>query len=125
MRKGVVVCGANGERGLVLEKLVEEFAKKNQSKIIQFSACSVAVSPLMMTMSGIDTTKLVTINGCRNRCADRILENNGMKSEHSCVLDDVAQREIGPCKATCSYAFAPPPEDEIKRFLEKCTKALV
>ncbi|MGD1061429.1 MAG: putative zinc-binding protein [Methanomassiliicoccales archaeon] len=105
MRKGVVICGANGERGFVLEKLVEEFSKKNQSKIIQFSACSIAVSPLMLSMSGVDPNKLVTINGCRNRCADRILESNGMKSEHSCVLDDVAQREIGPCKATCSFAF--------------------
>lgn len=125
MRKGVVVCGANGERGFVLEKLVEEFSKKNQSKIVQFSACSIAVSPLMLTMSGVDDGRLVTINGCRNRCADRILENNGMKSEHSCVLDDVAQREIGPCKATCSFAFASPPEDEIKRFLEVCSKALL
>ncbi len=125
MRKGVVVCGANGERGFVLEKLIEEFSKKNQGKIVQFSACSVAVAPLMLTMSGVDQTKLVTINGCRNRCADRILENNGMKSEHSCVLDDVAQREIGPCKATCSFAFSPPPEDEIKRFLDVCSKALL
>ena len=124
MRKGVIVCGANGERGLVLEKVIEEFAKKNQSRVVQFSMCSVAVSPLMLTMSGLDEKKLVTINGCRVRCADRVLENIQMKAEHSCVLDDVLERNVGPCKTTCDFSFASPPTEEVKKFLEVCTKAL-
>ena len=124
MRKGVCVCGANGERGFVLEKTIEEFAKKNQSRVVQFSVCSIAVSPLMLSMSGVDMNQLVTINGCRNRCADRILEKNGQKSSRSCVLDDALQREVGPCRITCDYSFDNPPEDEIKRFVAICTKAL-
>ena len=124
MRKGVIVCGANGERGFVLEKVIEEFSKKNQSRIVQFSMCSVAVSPLMLTMSGLDESKLVTINGCRNRCADRTLEKNGMKAEHSCVLDDVLERDIGPCRTTCDFSFPAPPEGEVKKFAAVCSKAL-
>ncbi|HTY47089.1 MAG TPA: putative zinc-binding protein [Methanomassiliicoccales archaeon] len=124
MRKGVIVCGANGERGLVLEKVIEEFAKMNQSRIVQFSMCSVAVSPLMLTMSGLDEKKLVTINGCRNRCADRVLEKIQMKAEHSCVLDDVLERDVGPCRTTCDFSFPAPPEGEVRKFAAVCSKAL-
>ncbi len=124
MRKGVIVCGANGERGLVMEKVIEELAKKSQSRVVQFSMCSVAVSPLMLTMSGLDHDKLVTINGCRNRCADRTLEKNGMKAEHSLVLDDVLERDVGPCRTTCDFSFPAPPEDEVKKFAALCGKAL-
>jgi len=124
MRKGLIVCGANGERGFILEKVVDENSKKNQSKIVQFSMCSIGVSPLMLSMSGVDPTKLVTVNGCRNRCADRVLESNGLKAEHSCVLDDVLERQVGPCQTTCKFEFAPPPDDEVKRMAAKITEAL-
>jgi uncharacterized metal-binding protein len=124
MRKGVVVCGANGERSVILDRAVETFSKKNQSRILQFSACSIGVSPLMLSMSGADTTKMVTINGCRNRCADRILEKIGVKPEKSVVLDDALQREVGPCRSTCSFDFPDINEDEIKRFAALMTSAL-
>lgn len=124
MRKGVVVCGANGERSVILEKAVELFAKKNSSRIIQFSACSVGVSPLMLSMSGADTSKMVAVNGCRNRCAERILEGMGIKAERSVVLDDVLQREVGACKATCSFDFPDVDEDEAKRFAALMGSAL-
>jgi uncharacterized metal-binding protein len=116
MRKGVVVCGANGERSVILEKAVEAFSKKNQSRIMQFSACSIGVSPLMLSMSGADTTKMVAVNGCRNRCAERILANLGITAEKSVVLDDVLQREVGACKFTCSFDFPNINEEEVGRF---------
>jgi len=124
MRKGVVVCGANGERSVILEKAVEAFSKKNQSRIIQFSACSIGVSPLMLSMSGADTTKMVAVNGCRNKCAERILGNLGITAERSVVLDDVLQREVGACKFTCSFDFPNINEEEVKRFAALMSSAL-
>lgn len=124
MRKGVAVCGANGERSVILERAVEAFSKKNQARIIQFSVCSIGVSPLMLSMSGVDTSKMVTVNGCRNRCADRILEKMGVRPERSVVLDDALEREVGACKATCSYDFPGINEDEVKRFVALMTAAL-
>lgn len=124
MRRGVVVCGANGERGVIIERAVESFAKKNSSRIIQFSACSIGVSPLMLSMSGADTSKMVAVNGCRNRCAERILERMGVKAERSVVLDDVLQREVGACKATCSFDFPGINEEEVMRFAALMSSAL-
>jgi len=124
MRKGVVVCGANGERSVILEKAVEAFSKKNQSRIIQFSACSIGVSPLMLSMSGVDTSKMVAVNGCRNRCAERILGNMSIKAERSVVLDDALQREVGACKFTCSFDFPGINDDEVMRFVSLMTATL-
>jgi uncharacterized metal-binding protein len=124
MRKGVVVCGANGERSMIMERAVEAFSKKNQSRIIQFSACSIGVSPLMLSMSGADTSKMVAVNGCRNRCAERILGNMGIKAERSVVLDDVLQREVGACRFTCSFDFPNISEEEVKRFATLMSSAL-
>jgi uncharacterized metal-binding protein len=124
MRKGVIVCGANGERGVILERVVEQFAKKNQSKVVQFSACSIGVSPLMLTMSGVDMTKLISVNGCRNRCADKIVEQTGQAPDKSCVLDDALERGVGACKNTCDFNFPGINEDEIKRFVAIMTQAL-
>lgn len=124
MRKGVIVCGANGERGVILEKAVELFAKRNQSRVVQFSACSIGVSPLMLSMSGVDMAKLVAINGCGNRCADRILEQCGSRPERSCVLDDALQREVGPCRDTCDFSFPGINDDEVKRFAAIMSQAL-
>jgi uncharacterized metal-binding protein len=124
MRKGVIVCGANGERSVILERVVEQFAKKNQSKVVQFSACSIGVSPLMLTMSGVDMTKLVAVNGCRNRCADRIVEQTGHKPDKSCVLDDALEREVGACKNTCNFDFPGINDDEVKRFVAIMARAL-
>ena len=124
MRKGVVVCGANGERSVIMERAVEAFSKKNQSRIMQFSACSIGVSPLMLSMSGADTSKMVAVNGCRNRCAERILGNMGIKAERSVVLDDVLQREVGACRFTCSFDFPNINEEEVKRFAALMSSAL-
>jgi len=124
MRKGVIVCGANGERSVILEKAVEQFAKKNQSKVVQFSACSIGVSSLMLSMSGVDMTKLVSVNGCENRCADRILGQSGQKAERSCILDDALERPVGACKSTCDFNFPDLNEAEVKRFVALMSKAL-
>ena len=70
MRVSVVVCGANGERSIILERSIEEFAKKYSDRIIQFSACTVAVSPIIIEMSGGEQEHTVAVNGCRNRCSD-------------------------------------------------------
>ena len=124
MRRGVVVCGANGERGVIMERAVDIFAKKNMSRILQFSACSIGVSPLMLSMSGADTSNMVAVSGCRNRCAERILEKMGVKAERSVVLDDVLQREVGACRFTCSFDFPGINEEEVKRFAALMTSAL-
>jgi galactitol-specific phosphotransferase system IIB component len=52
MRVMVVVCGANAERSVILEKAVEEFANKYFDRIIQVSACTVAASSQLVQMSG-------------------------------------------------------------------------
>ncbi len=124
MRRAVVVCGANGERGLILEKVVERFARENQSKILQFGAGGIAVSSLMLTMSNVDLTNVITVNGCRNRCTDKIIERAGAKIRTSCVLDDALQREVGACKTTCSYDFPDVNEEEVRRFVSIIAKGL-
>jgi len=124
MRRAVVVCGANGERGVILEKVVERVAKASQSKIIQFTAGGIAVSPLMLTMSSVDLGKVITINGCRNKCADKMVDRAGANVASSCVLDDSLQREVGACKTTCSFDYPGINDDEIARFVTVITRSL-
>jgi uncharacterized metal-binding protein len=124
MRRAVVVCGANGERGVILEKVLDRFARENQSKILQFGAGGIAISPLMLTMSNVDLTNVITINGCRNKCADKIIERAGAKIGTSCVLDDALQREVGACKTTCSYNFPQMNDEEVARFVSIIVKGL-
>lgn len=103
MRKGVIICGANGERGFLLEKAIEIFAPRNSRKIIQFSVNTVALSPNVIRLSGIDEKSIITVNGCRNRCVDRILEKSGIGVNDSFVLDEVIDRKIAPCQSvSCS-----------------------
>ena len=124
MRRAVVICGANGERGVILEKVVERFAKENQSKILQFGAGGIAVSSLMLTMSNVDLTNVITVNGCRNKCVERIIERAGAKIGTSCVLDDALQREVGACKTTCSFEFPNLNDEEVVRFVSMIAKGL-
>jgi uncharacterized metal-binding protein len=124
MRRAVVICGANGERGVILEKVVERFARENQSKILQFGAGGIAVSSLMLTMSNADMTNVITVNGCRNRCVDKIIEKAGAKIGTSCVLDDALQREVGACKITCSFDFPSVNDEEVTRFVSMIAKGL-
>ena len=124
MRKGVMVCGANGERGLILEKAIEIFSKNHQEKIIQFSVNTFDISPIIVRMSGIDMDEIVSVNGCGNRCVDRILEKNGLSARCSCVLDDALERQAGPCKSTIRFEFEDPTDEEISSFVEILAKAL-
>jgi uncharacterized metal-binding protein len=124
MRRAVVICGANGERGVILEKVVERFARENQSKILQFGAGGIAVSSLMLTMSNADLTNVITVNGCRNKCADKIIERSGAKIGTSCVLDDALQREVGACKISCSFDYPDINEEEVQRFVTMIAKGL-
>lgn len=124
MRRAVVVCGANGERGVILEKVVERFAKASQSKIIQFTAGGIAVSPLMLTMSSVDLSRIITVNGCRNKCADKIVDRAGASIASSCVLDDSLQREVGACRTTCSFSYPGINDDEIDRFATVIARSL-
>jgi len=114
MRKGVVVCGANGERGYLLEKVTEMFAKTNMDKVIQFSVCTVGLSPIMLEMGGVDMGSLVTVNGCRNRCCDRLMEKNGLKIGSSITVDDHVERSLRPCQFTSDFDFREPGEDEVR-----------
>jgi uncharacterized metal-binding protein len=124
MRRAVVVCGANGERGVILEKVVDRFARENESKIIQFTCGGIAVGPLMLNMSSVDLDRVITVNGCRNQCATRIVERTGARVETSCVLDDALQRDVEACRTTCSFEFPFMNDEEVRRFVAIITKAL-
>lgn len=124
MRKGVIVCGANGERGLILERVCESFAKDNMSKVIQFSVCTVGLSPIMLEMGGVDMDSLVTVNGCRNRCCDRLMEKNGLKIGHSVTMDDHIERKIGPCEFTSNFDLPEPSEEEVKAMVRAMERAI-
>jgi uncharacterized metal-binding protein len=124
MRVMVVVCGANAERSVILERAVEEFAKKNFDRIIQVSACTVAASPLLVQMSGGDPKHLVSVNGCRTRCADLILRKAGMEPTVSVVLDDAVDRELGRCESCTKFVFPDITEEEWKRFAQMMGEAV-
>lgn len=124
MRKGVMVCGANGERGVFLEKAIGVFSKEHQDKIIQFSVNTFGISPIIVRMSGVDMDKLVAVNGCKNRCVDRLLEKNGLAAQHSCVVDDALERRAGPCNFTSNFEFEDPTDEEVSAFVEILGKAL-
>ncbi|TFG57419.1 MAG: hypothetical protein E4H30_00555 [Methanomassiliicoccus sp.] len=124
MRKGVVVCGANGERGYLLEKVTEAFAKDNMSKVIQFSVCTVGLSPIMLEMGGVDMSSLVTVNGCRNRCCDRMMEKNGLEIGSSITIDDHVARGLLPCQFTTSFDFPEPSEEEVKAVVKAMEAAI-
>jgi uncharacterized metal-binding protein len=124
VRKGVMVCGANGERGVFLEKAIEIFSKGHQDKIIQFSVNTFGISPIIVRMSGVDMDKLVAVNGCKNRCVDRLLEKNDLRAQHSCVVDDALERRAQPCKPTSKFEFDDPTDDEITAFVKILGKAL-
>jgi uncharacterized metal-binding protein len=126
MRKGVVVCGANGERGVFLEKAMEKFSKWNltSGKSLQFSVCTVGLAPIMMSMSGVDMDKLIAVNGCRNKCCDRMMEKNGMKILDSIIVDDFVDEQIGPCEYTSAFDFPDASEEDVDRFVEAVKKAI-
>ncbi len=116
MRVSVVVCGANGERSIILERSIEEFAKKYSDRIIQFSACTVAVSPIIIEMSGGEQEHTVAVNGCRNRCSDLILKKAGIVPKRSVLLDDAVHRELGTCEGCTKFVFPEIKEEEWKEF---------
>ncbi len=124
MRVAVIVCGANGERSMIIERAVEEFAKKYFDRIIQFSACTVAVSPIIVQMSGGESSHLVAVNGCKNRCADLILKKAEMTPKVSLVLDDAVGRELAKCQNCARFDFPDIKEEEWRTFAEMMGKAV-
>lgn len=124
MRVMVVICGANGERSLLIEKAVEEFAPKYFDRILQFSACTVAASPILVQMSGGDPQHMVAVNGCRNRCADLILKKAGMAPKVSVTLDDAVDRELGKCENCTRFYFPDIKEEEWARFAKMMGEAV-
>lgn len=126
MRKGVVICGANGERGVFMEKAMDKFSKWNLAtgKSLQFSVCTLGLSPIMMSMSGVDMDKLITVNACRNKCCDRIMERNDLKIDISVVLDDCVEKKLGACEYTTLFDFPEASEEDVDRFVEAIKKAI-
>jgi uncharacterized metal-binding protein len=126
MRKGVVVCGANGERGVFMEKAMDKFSKWNlaSGKSLQFSVCTVGLSPIMMSMSGVEMDKLISVNGCRNKCCDRIMERNDMKIGDSVVIDDCTEKKLEPCEFTAVFDFPQASDEDVDRFVEAIKKAI-
>lgn len=124
MRRGVAICGANGERGFILESVVESFAKTHRDQVIQFSVNTVALTPMVVGMSGIDPKAMIAVNGCGNRCAQRILEKNDMATQTSWVLDEHLSGSPGACGKTCKFDFKEPDEGEIADCVESLARAL-
>ena len=124
MRVSVVVCGANGERSVIIERAVEEFAKGYFDKIIQFSACTVIGSPMIVEMSGGKADRTLAINGCRNKCADTILKNAGFTPKVSIVLDDLTERKLLPCQACTTFTFPDITDEECHRLAQAMGKAV-
>jgi uncharacterized metal-binding protein len=118
MRVAVVVCGANAERSVILERAVELFAKKYFDRIMQFSACTVAPSPVVLQMSGADSRHTIAVNGCRNRCADLILTRSGFEPRCSVVMDDVITRPLGKCESCTKFVFPDVTEEEAAALAE-------
>jgi uncharacterized metal-binding protein len=106
-----------------MEMAITEFAPRNVSKIVQFSACTVGLSPIMLQMSGVDMDKLISVNGCKLRCCDRIMEKAGLKPDKSVCIDDVTTRELAPCKTIADLASSVTPE-EAHAFAQAMEKAL-
>ena len=124
MRVGVIVCGANGERGALMENVIREFAKKYMDKVIQMSSCTVAVTPLLISASGVDSNNLVSVNGCRNKCCDLILKNANISSKISVVMDDSVKRELGKCQSTSTFVFPEMTDQEAIDFATAIGKAV-
>ncbi len=126
MRKGVVVCGANGERGVFIEKAMDKFSKWNlaSGKSLQFSVCTVGLSPIMMSMSGVDMDRLIAVNGCHNKCCDRIMEKNEMKIESSVIIDDCVDKKMQPCEYTSLFDFPEATDEDVDRFVEAIKRAI-
>ena len=124
MRVGVVICGANAERGMIMERAVELYSKKYFDRVIQFSACTVAPSPVILSMSGVEGKHLVSVNGCRSRCADLILNKNGVEPRMSVVMDDVIDRPLGKCESCTAFVFSDFREEEATRMAEAIGQAV-
>lgn len=116
MRVAVIVCGANSERSLIMERAVELYSKKYFDCIIQFSACTVAPSPLILQMSGVDAKHTVSVNACRNRCADIILKRAGVEPRVSVVMDDVIDRPLEKCESCTAFVFPNVTEEEAEKM---------
>ncbi len=124
MRVAVVVCGANGERAAIIEKAVEKYSKKYFDRTLQFSACTVAASPIILEMSGVEAAHTVAVNGCRNKCSEILMKRAGMGPRVSVVLDDVVGRDLGKCGSCASFVFPEVREDEWNKLAEVMGKAV-
>lgn len=116
MRVAVIVCGANAERAMIMERAVELYSKKYFDRIIQFSACTVAPSPLILDMSGVEAKHTVSVNACRNRCADIILKRAGVEPRVSVVMDDVIDRPLEKCESCTAFVFPNVTEEEAEKM---------
>ena len=124
MRVAVVMCGANGERAMIIEKAVEEFAKGYFDKILQFSACTVIGSPVIVEMSGGKADHTLAVNGCRNKCSEKILKNAGMEPKINIVLDDIVQRDMERCGACTKFVFPNITDEECNKLAAAMGKAV-
>jgi len=124
MRIAVIVCGANAERGMILERAVELYSAKYFDRVIQFSACTVAPSPMILDMSGVDAKHAIAVNGCRSRCADLILNRSGITPKISVVMDDFIDRPLGKCESCTRFEFPDVTEEEAQKLAEALGRAV-
>ncbi|NLI73210.1 MAG: hypothetical protein GX369_00340 [Euryarchaeota archaeon] len=112
MRVAVIICGANSERGIIMERAVELYSGKWLDQVIQFSACTVAASPLILGMSGVRMDRVISVNGCRNCCTDIILKRSDITPYRSVIIDDIIDRPISKCESCTSFIFPDITEEE-------------
>ncbi|MEI6796433.1 MAG: putative zinc-binding protein, partial [Methanomassiliicoccales archaeon] len=77
----------------------------------------------LMRQPLIEMSVFISINGCRMRCCDRIMEKAGLKPEKSIVIDDVVPRELAPCK-TVAEPSSSATKEEASAFAKAMERAL-
>lgn len=124
MKLGAIVCGALGERGIIMEKAVEEFSKRYGRKLISFSATVAGSTPRLLSMSGISSANSLAINGCKKRCSDAVLRKEGVLPSKSVCLDEVVGEAKKGCELYDTFEHLEVDEEAVKKFLQLLDKAV-
>ena len=122
MKIGVIPCGALGEKGIILEKAMEEFTKKHSSEIISFSATIVGTTPKLLSISGITSNNSLTINSCKKKCSDIVLKKEGITPAKSVLMDDILDEEFKGCEVD-AFEYSKVGDEIIRRFTELLDRA--
>jgi|TARA_B100001971_G_C18228864_1_gene562543 uncharacterized metal-binding protein len=98
MKIGVITCGALGERGIILENAIQKLMDNHGQEIISFSATITGTTPKLLSMTGITSSNLISVNSCNKRCSDLILKGEGLKPTQSINMDEILDQDLRGCE---------------------------